>query len=237
MPGQGGFVVATLPLPDTEHAANRTPLIAAIGSAVLTVASFLALGVAPTDQAGGQEIVAWFTVNGGPVRLFSWLLTAFIPVFATFAAVVRSRLPAPHRDVFLLGAAGFLAQTAVSLWFWAGLSWHPGQVDPATARTLLDLVSFWGPILNGATISMLAPVVVLSWGRRAILPRWLGVVGAIALAEQAVESVLTIFGQSGFVAPGGPMNLMLGAGLVTIWVVCLGVALTKLPVHRGPETG
>jgi hypothetical protein len=202
-------------------------MVAAIGSAVLIVASILALGVAPTDQSSGPEIVAWFAANGTHARLSSWLLTALMPVFAAFAATVRTRLPAPHRDVFLLGAAGFIAETAVSLWFWTGLSWHPGQLEPATARTLLDIASFWGPVLNGATISMLAPVVVLSWGRRASLPRWLGMVGAIALAEQSIESVLTIFGQSGFVAPGGPMNMVLGTALVTIWVVCLGVVLAR----------
>jgi hypothetical protein len=219
--------VTTSPIRHAAQATNRTPLYAAIGSAVLIVASVLALGAAPTDQSSGQEVVTWFSANGGQARLSSWLLTAFVPVFATFAAVVRARIPAPHRDVFMLGAAVFLAQTGMSLWFWGGLSWHAGQLEPATARTLLDVVSFWGPILNGATVSMLAPVVLLSWGSRAMLPPWVGIVGAIALAEQAVESVLTIFGQTGFVAPGGPMNLALGAGLVTIWVVCLGAALTK----------
>jgi hypothetical protein len=196
----------------------------------LIVASILALGAAPTDQSSGAEVVAWFIANGTRARLSSWLLTALLPVFAVFAAAVRTRLPAPHRDVFLLGAAGFIAETAVSLWFWTGLSWHAGQLAPPTARTLLDVVSFWGPVLNGATISMLAPVVVLSWGQRALLPRWVGIVGAVALVEQSVESVLTIFGQSGFVAPGGPMNLVLGTALVTIWGVCLGAALARTPI-------
>jgi hypothetical protein len=58
----------------------------------------------------------------------------------------------------------------------------------------------------------------------------LGVVGAIALTEQSIETV-TIFGQRGFTAPGGPMNVYLGAGLVSIWSLCLGIRLARgLPV-------
>jgi hypothetical protein len=59
-------------------------------------------------------------------------VTVFVPVFATFAALVRDRLPAPHRDVFLVGAVAFLAETVVSAWLWAGLSWHAAQLQPAT---------------------------------------------------------------------------------------------------------
>jgi hypothetical protein len=38
---------------------------------------------------------------------------------------------------------------------------------------------------------------------------------------------VTIFGRHGFIAPGGPMNTILGAALVGVWIVCLGVALSR----------
>src|SRR3981189_1011234 len=60
-----------------------------------------------------------------------------------------------------------------------------------------------------ATITMLAPVVLLAV--RGKLPRWLCILLAVALIEQLIETV-TIYGQSGFTAPGGPMNIALGAG-------------------------
>ena len=69
-----------------------------------------------------------------------------------------------------------------------------------------------------------------------MLPRWLGVLGTVTLGEQVVESVATIFATSGFAAPGGPMNLMLGAGLVTGWVLCLGLVLARRPDLGGPTT-
>jgi hypothetical protein len=200
--------------------------ISAIALMVLLVAETLALGGPPAPEASARAVASWFANHGGQARSYTWLMAVFVPTLATFAALVRDRLPSPHRDVFYAGAVAMLAETAVSTWSWAGLSWHTDQLEPATARALLDVTSFWGPVLNGATISMLAPVVVLSWGARAALPRWLGVVGGIALTEQVIET-MTIFGRTGFTAPGGPMNLLLGAGLVSIWWLCLGVWLAR----------
>jgi hypothetical protein len=206
---------------------SSTVLLAStIAGTVLLVAESVAVGVPPGPAASGAEVASWFAGQGEHARAYTWVMALFVPVFATFAALVRDRLPSPHRDVFFVGAIAMLAETAVSTWIWAGLSWHADQLEPATARTLLDVTSFWGPVLNGATISMLAPVVLLSWGARAVLPRWLGIVGGIALAEQTMETV-TIFGRSGFTAPGGPMNLLLGAGLVGIWWLCLGIWLSR----------
>jgi hypothetical protein len=201
-------------------------LVSTVVSVALIVGSTLALGEAPTASSSGAEVLAWFTANSAAVRTWAWLLALFVPAFATFTALVRARLPRPHGDVFLIGSIAFLAETAVSTWIWAGLSWHADQLTPELARTLLDVASFWGPVLNGATITMLAPVVVASFGARAVVPRWVGVVGLVALIEQTTETV-TIFGHSGFIAPGGPMNLLLGAGLVTLWALCLGIGLAR----------
>jgi hypothetical protein len=129
--------------------------------------------------------------------------------------------------VFFFGAIAFIVQTAIQSWLWAGLSWHTDQLQPATARILLDVASFWGPILTGATITMLAPVVLLAL--RGTLPRWLGILQALTLLEQLIETV-TVDGHTGFTAPGGPMNLFLGAGLVAASGTALGLTLAFQPV-------
>jgi hypothetical protein len=54
------------------------------------------------------------------------------------------------------------------------------------------------------------------------LPRWLGVFGAIAFVEQAIETI-TIFGSTGFTEPGGAMNLQLGVGLIVGWWMAFAV--------------
>jgi hypothetical protein len=73
---------------------------------------------------------------------------------------------------------------------------------------------------------MLGPVAVVAWRGEAGLPRWLGVVAGIALVEQLVETI-TITGQRGFIAPGGPMNLLLGAALTVVALLCTGVAVSR----------
>jgi apolipoprotein N-acyltransferase len=199
-----------------------------IGFGVLYGAATIVLGSTPDAGDSGQQVAAWFRDNDGEVRTWAWLLTLSGPLIATFAALVRAQLPAPHRDVFFFGAIAFAAETAVQAWIWAGLSWHADQLDPATARTLVDIASFWGPVLTSTTITMLAPIVLLALSGRAGLPRWLGVVSAIALVEQLVETI-TIFGKHGFIAPGGPMNVYLGAGLTAIALLGVGVVVARMP--------
>lgn len=103
-----------------------------------------------------------------------------------------------------------------------GLALHADHLEPATARTVLDVAVFWGPVLTGATTTMIAPVTLLALRRQAKLPWWLGVLGAVAFAEQAIETI-TIFGSVGFTEPGGPMNLQLGAGLTAAWMLAFAV--------------
>jgi hypothetical protein len=210
--------------------------ISAVAAVVLYCAGGAVLGQLPAGAASGEEVVGWFAGHGWQIRAAVWLWTMEAVASATFVALVRNRLPAPHRDVFLIGGATFIAESAVSTWILAGMSWHTAQLAPQTARTLLDVASFWGPVLNGSTIAMLGSVVLLSCGRVPVLPRWLGLVGGVALVEQTVESVLTIFGQSGFTEPGGAMNLQLGAGLDLMWFICLGFGLApRSPVVSRSE--
>ncbi|HMC72198.1 MAG TPA: hypothetical protein VKJ07_23775, partial [Mycobacteriales bacterium] len=134
--------------------------------------------------------------------------------------------PAPHRDVFLFGAIAFAAETAVQGWLWAGLALHPGSLTGDNARLVLDIALYWGPVLTGAVITMLAPVAVAALTRVTRLPRWVGIVAAVAVVEQLVET-LTIFGHKGFFAPGGPMNLDVGAGISAIALIALGISAAR----------
>ena len=81
--------------------------------------------------------------------------------FAVVAGIIRGVLPAPSRDVFLLGAGAFIAETALQAWYWAALALHPATTRPATGRVLLDVASYWGPLLTGATTTMIGAVTVL----------------------------------------------------------------------------
>src|SRR4051794_10652446 len=126
-----------------------------IGYAVLYLAATLALGTTPKATDNGTAVVAWFRENGSHVRFGLLLSTLSLVLFATYVAIIRNALPAPHRDVFLIGAIVLVGETVLQGWFWAGLAFHPAALEPGTARTLLDVASYWGPLLTGATITIL----------------------------------------------------------------------------------
>jgi len=166
--------------------------------------------------------VAWFRENGQGVRWFVWAWTLTIPPLAIMIAFFRRLLPAVYRDIFLVGAISYLVAVEIGTWSWAGLALHADQLNPAIARTVLDVVIFLGPVLTGSTTTMMAPATLLALRGRAQLPRWLGVLGAVAFLEQAAETT-TIFGAARFIQPGGAMNMQLGAMLTLTWLLAFGV--------------
>ena len=215
-------------------------LASLVGFGMLYLAAGIALGTPPKASDTGAVVVAWFQHNGGHIRTWSWLLTVGLPLFAVFAALIRRVLLPVYRDVFFFGAIAFVVEIAVQGWIWSGLALHARHLEPATARTLLDVASYWGPVLISATVMTLAPVALLALGERAGLPRWLGIVTLVALVEQLVETI-TLFGSHGFIEPGGPMNLFVGAGLTALAWLSLAVAVsrpsrggTAAPVAQSP---
>lgn len=201
---------------------SRTLVVAAIGAGALYLVGAVALGSLPAASDSPARVAAWFSDHQSAARLYAWTATFGTLAFAIAAGVIRGTLPSPSRDVFLLGAAAFIIETAIQAWFWAALALHPGLLQPATARLVLDIASFWGPILTGATTTMIGAVTVLGLRKRPLIPRWLTALGAITFAEQAVETV-TVFGARGFTAPGGDMNVLLGAALTAAWLAGLVV--------------
>lgn len=197
---------------------SRILLITILATAAFYIASFVALGSAfPTIDSSGQEIVDWFSNNGTNARIYAWT-GAFVSLgLAIFGGQVSGVLPKPHRYIFLAGVLGFAITAQVQAWFWAGLAFHPQDLDPGAARTLFDITSFWGPLVNGSTTAMAVGVGALGFGRSPIIPRWLTWLSVIYFVEQAVETV-TVFGQSGFIAPAGTMNVYLGGLIGFLWV-------------------
>ena len=207
-----------------DRSGSRVLIAATVAYAVLTTVALAALGpggTLPAASESGAELVTWFQAHRHAVKVGVWAMTVGMPPFAVMVAWLRRMLPAPHRDVFFFGALVFAVSTSVWSWTWAGLALHADELDAVIVRTVLDVASFFGPVLTGATTTMMAPVTVLAL-RGQTVPRWLGVLGLVAFVEQAVETI-TIFGSTGFTQPGGAMNMQLGAGLTLAWI--LGFAL------------
>jgi hypothetical protein len=201
---------------------SRTLIAAAIAGGLLYLTAFVALGSPPEATDSPASVVEWFRDHYDAARIYAWTATLGALAFAVVAGIISGLLPSPYSNVFLVGAAAFIIETAVQAWLWAGLALHSDSLQPATARTVLDVASMWGPILTGATTAMIGAVTVLGFGKQPLIPRWLTVLGLIAFTEQVIETI-TVFGTHGFIAPGGDMNLLLGAGLTAAWLIGLVV--------------
>ena len=213
----------TYPGPDElSQVGSRALLGAAFAVLILYVVALKALGTPPGAAATGDQVVTWFREDGEGVRWSVWAVAVSTLPFAVMFAILRNMLPAPHRDVFFFGAIVAVMLYVVQSWILAGLALHADRLEPATARTVLDLGLFFGPVLTGATTTTIGPVTVLALRGQAGLPRWLGVFGAIAFVEQAIETI-TIFGSTGFIEPGGAMNMQLGAGLTVGWWMAFAI--------------
>ena len=206
---------------DASRPDSRVLFMATIAYAVLAAVAWAGFGTLPAASETGPELVAWLRSYPNSIRLGVWAFTVALPVFAAIAGLIRGMLPAPHRDVFFLGATVYAAALAVWTWTWGGLALHADRLDPALARTVLDVAVFMGPVLTGATTTMMAPVTILGLRGRTI-PRWLTALGCIAFVEQSLETV-TIFGSTGFTQPGGAMNMQLGGCLTLAWIVGVGL--------------
>ena len=196
--------------------------MAAVAAGVLYLAGAIALGSPPEATDSPAEVVDWFRDHGDAARTYAWTATFGTLAFAVVAALIRQTLPPAAGLVFLIGAVAFIVETAVAAWLWAGLALHPDSLDPASARLALDVAIFWGPILTGATMAMIGAVTVLGLRRAPLIPRWLTVLGVVAFVEQAVETI-TVFGTEGFTAPGGELNVLVGAGISAIFLIGLVV--------------
>jgi len=205
---------------ETSRAGSRVLLAATVTYALLGAVALTGFGTLPAAIETGAELVTWFRANRSSIRLGVWAFTVMLPAFAVVAALTRQRLPAPHRDVFFLGAMVYVACIAVWTWTWGGLALHAERLDPAIARTVLDVACFFGPVLTGATTTMMAQVTLLGLRGEGV-PRWLGALGLVAFVEQSIETI-TIFGSTGFTQPGGAMNMQLGGDLTFAWILGVG---------------
>ena len=192
------------------------------------IAGFIALGNGfPTIESSGPEIVQWFTDNGSKARIYAWTATFFSLGLAIFAGQIATVLPKPNSYIFFAGVLGFALTAQVQAWIWAGLAFHPQDLDPSAARTLFDIANFWGPIVNGSTTAMAVAIAALGFSPSPIVPKWLTWLSVIFFIEQAIETV-TVFGKTGFIAPGGTMNVYLGGVIGLLWIA--GVVRWAMPL-------
>lgn len=202
---------------------KRWPLFAAIAYVVLLFAALFIVPAPPQVTASGARLVRYYQDHGNGMRVTSWLGTLSAIPLVLLLAHLRARLTGMSRDVMLLGSAGVMVTTMLYVWFNAGLALHPDTLDPNVARTVADVGAYFGPVLTVSIVLLIAPIGLAAWRGEGGFPRWLALLTAVFATEQLIETI-TVMGKRGFIAPGGPMNNMLGAGLYLVWVIAVGVA-------------
>ena len=204
---------------------SKIPLLAAVAFVALFVTGTAFLGAPLRVEHSPDETVAWLQLHQSdvPVAVVCFAL-AMVP-FLILAAWTRRALPDVYGYAFLAAAGAFAAQAMVSTWFLAGTALHAETINPDVARSLLDVGAYFGPVLTTTDIVM-AGAVALAALREGVLPRWLGWLSAAFALEQFAE-LSTVYGNSGFAAPGAEFNNVVGAGFLAIWLIALGVSVGK----------
>lgn len=232
MAGEGLSAETSVASAGTDVLRRRWPLFAALAFTLLFVFGQLVVPTPPQARASGAKVIAYYQEHRKAVRLSVWFTALAGIAFVPLIAWLRQHTRGLGRDVFLIAATAIVVETTIWTWFSAALALHPGALTPGTARTIMDVAAYYGPVLTVTVILLVAPVALASWNGANGAPRWLAWLSVALIVEQAIET-LTVFGTSGFVAPGGPMNLVLGAGLFVIWVIACAAALPTDPVDRG----
>ena len=202
----------------------RLPLWTALAFVVLLFAGAAAVPSPPGVGAGATEVIAFYRDHQNGIALQAWLTMAASVPAAVFLALVAQRMSKPARYAFLVSATVTIALLAVGLLLRLGLAKHPESLDPAVARSLADVEAYWAPLLSFPILTQAAAVVFAA--RRGEFPAWMAVVSGVLVVEQLIESA-TVFGDHGFLAPGGTMNSALGPALYGIWLVALGFAASS----------
>jgi hypothetical protein len=123
----------------------------------------------------------------------------------------------------------------IAIWITAGLALHPDQLGSATARTIADVVTMWGPIRTIANIMVAVPILMAANAGQ--FPRWLGITAAVFTVEQLIETITIIGPPGSFISPGGPMNFYLGGPLFILFFLALGIALSSVRhTAKRPDT-
>ena len=215
---------------------NRTvPLPAALSGlasiVLLFVGQALSGGGSPDLTASRAKLASWLAQQhtsaahyaGGVIELLGILTTI------VFAATLWSVLRGSDSDDGIAAATAYgagLTAAAIKLASlpaaFAALWRHTNGINPQLAAALIDMnnVSFvltW--TLDAVMLAAAATVIF----RRAVLPRWLGWLGAVASAILIVS------------APAADHVPPLGMLLAFVWIVGTSVVLTRRTLRAQPR--
>jgi hypothetical protein len=184
----------------------------------------------PPDFADAEKYASWINSNSGLFMADAFLTNVASAVLLMLFAGIRG----------VIRGAGEDWEWAAAMFFGAGLVTVAITIVGAAAEATAAFVSgsesdptivraTWAGAWMALTFLYLPAAIALgtvSYAvlRAAILPRWVGWLGAAA-AVLDVIAALTIAGGTGDIGPLGLLPLILGFAPVVVWVVAVSIVL------------
>jgi hypothetical protein len=215
--------------------ASRVAVISAVLFCFLFVAGSLVVPAPPEVTASPDEVRDYFAEHDDPLRGSAFSFVVGLAAFVVFVVTLRRRLGARCSLLADTAYAGGLLLAALTLVFVMGelgLALHGDEMDPATARVLYDVLSFYPPVAT-APVGLMAGAVALGALRQKVFPAWLGWASAAYAAYELVEA-FTLYGTGGAFAPGDTIN-SIGTFAFIPWALAVAAALARpAPVRDAP---
>ena len=208
-------------------ASSRMAVQSAVLFSLLYVVGSLVVEAPPDVTASAGEIRDYFADHDSGLRASSLLFVLAGVPYLVFLVTLRRRIAARCTLIADSAFAGGLllgAAAAVATMGRLGLALNADELEPATARTVFDLLSYFEPVAVGPVL-LLAGAVGLAALRQRVLP---GGVGWVSLAYAVYELVeaFTILGTDGAFAPGSTINSV-GSLLFVPWALCVAAGLAR----------
>jgi uncharacterized protein DUF4386 len=216
--------------------------IAGIVCYVIGIALFL-VGGQPPDPANGEQFAAYAQRNANVFVAIALAFSTGFTLGLVFGLGLRDLIRsagerfAPLANLFLVANVAALAVAYVgSIFLMATGMEASGKPDIGALRALFDGVgAAYGP---GGIFPIVLLLATGSAGiqRSGVLPRWTATVGWVATVLNVI-AIPSAFGGSDpnvFYSAGGLAPVALGLLPLSIWVVCVAVAILRQPASA-PE--
>lgn len=221
---------------------RSSPPYGAVAGAVgvaLFLASGLAFGDQPALDASGAEVAAYFDDHQTAVQVGCALVAVSAPLFVWFLATVASLARAADPGARLAGMLAFGCGLVFFALFLADVgalavgALRPENMaaDPQLAAALYDLSWMLPAMAAPLGAGLLASYAIVALRDRAIWPRWLGGLAAIAAAAHLLR-VGALFGTDGPFAADGILGFWAPVAAIAGWIFVAGIVLAAGPRRR-----
>lgn len=214
----------------------------AVAIAMYVVAALI-MGNSPDFDANGEEVASWFAERSTRIQVGAAIHAAWAPLFVWFLATVASLARAGGPGARRAGAVAlgcgviFIALFLVDVTALTIGALRPENMAaaPELAVALHDISWLAMGMAAFLAAGVLAAFAVLSVRDRALWPRWLGWVAAIAAPVYALR-VGILFTTDGPFAADGVLGLYVPVATIAASILLASIVLT-LELRRTSEPG